>query len=412
MTIASIVISQNPVVVASPGEIERTLKQGHGWRENTYRHDLRAEGGFWTCSFSMLGDLDDLRDFSRKGLGAQVQSYTKEGDPAWEGYIHSMELVLPGFSSLSSFESMANRVWVRYTTSTAGEKTGSSAQNYSAEEMARQMLFGDGNTLRSTKYNDLASQARWSVKERVFSGGQMPGATEANNLAQQLLEKVSNPTRPNMQFKSGGGDDRVPYIDVKCRGWWHRFNWEVYTQTANTGNENVSAQQALIIAQFSDLVATSDVRTNTYQVLQRHNADRFASDILIDNTRLGDTSNQRYAVAMLEDRRFRYAPAAENLLTPGAVRYFTRALDPQRKIRDAGQVDVPFALVRPDNWIIAEDLQPYDTTQYATLDANPAAAYIEAVSYSEPNDIQIFSERGQMLDVLIAKAASGNLGGI
>jgi len=406
--IGSVVLTNNPVTEGAV--YGRTLLPGVGLEEGSYQHEIRAMGGFWASQFTLLGTLDELRDFFARGLGMQVQSFGAAGELAWEGYIHELELSLPsGVTLFVSLESMGNRAWVRYNTATDIE-VGSSVQDYDPEALARMLLFGAGGAVRSTKVNDTVSQARYGVKEKVVSGGRMSSSGVADDVAQLVLDKYSDPNRPSIQLDAGQGGQTpgVARITARCRGYGRTLEWVVYNQTINTGNENVSAQQTLVVA-VGEFIAASTVETNTLQVPQAHDADRRALDILFDNARLGDTSNNRWVAAVLEGRRFHYRAAASPATAP---RYTVQAMDANRRILAAGQAVTPLELVRPDAWLKVQGLYPFDLTPYASLDSDPSAVYLEAVTYSEPGNLDIAGERNQLLDVVLARAAVQNAGAV
>lgn len=400
--IGSISISRNPVLTQSP-HIERTLLPDQGWRAGTYRHETRAQGGFWSASFEMLGPLDALRDFLQKGLAAHVQSFTPAGELAWEGYVHEMDLALPGGLSLSvSLDLLANKVWTRYNT-TSDVEVGSTVQDYDPEALARALLFGAGGAVRSAVAEDAASQARWGIREKVLSGGRLASSGVADDIAALYLARFANPTRPSLRIQAGVNQDDIG-LTVTCHGYWRTLEWRTYKQTAATLTEDVSAQIDLVVTAAGQFVAESRVAANTLQVPQVHDADRRAADILLDAARLGDASNNRYAIGVYENRILHYEQA------PTALAYSLQALAERKAIRALGQAEIPLPLVRPNRWLLAEGVYPYDVTDYATLDENPAAAYIEAVVYQEPGQLQIVSERNRLIDQLLARAALSNTG--
>jgi len=90
-----------------------------------------------------------------------------------------------------------------------------------------------------------------------------------------------------------------------------------------------------------------------------------------------------------------------------AVKYFHDINDPAGRIfDDLGRVVPPWEL-EPDNWIRVTGLFLPTSTKYASFTQDPELAYIEEVSFSVRGGLRIKTNRGEMTEVLLARAAGG-----
>ena len=90
-----------------------------------------------------------------------------------------------------------------------------------------------------------------------------------------------------------------------------------------------------------------------------------------------------------------------------AVKYFHDINDPGgRIIDDTGRIVPPWE-VRPNNWIRVTGLFLPTTTIYESFAHDPELAYIEEVGYSIRGGLRIKTNRGELTEVLLARAAGG-----
>jgi len=90
-----------------------------------------------------------------------------------------------------------------------------------------------------------------------------------------------------------------------------------------------------------------------------------------------------------------------------AVKYFHDIYDPGGRIfDDLGKVVAPWE-VRPNNWIKVTGLGLPTPKEYASFVKDPTLAYIEEVSFSSRGGLRIKTNRGEMTDVLLARASGG-----
>lgn len=194
---ASIVITHNVEMLRNRGFVANL--EPPDWER--YTHEIRDVGGFWASSFNLLLPEEELLEMFEQGLDREVVITAESGVEVWEGYIDELALTIRGVELRKSLNRMANRVWVRYSS-------------------------GGMSGVRSTIYDDAASQAKYGIKHRVFSGGQAINAGQANQAAQVLLSRLKSPDNPSMRW-TGSTEERM-VMSVRCKGWWQKFYWQVY----------------------------------------------------------------------------------------------------------------------------------------------------------------------------------------
>lgn len=90
-----------------------------------------------------------------------------------------------------------------------------------------------------------------------------------------------------------------------------------------------------------------------------------------------------------------------------SVKYFHDINDPQGRIYDdLGRVVMPWEL-KPDNWIRVSGLFLPTSRKYASFTQDPELAYIEEVQFSVRGGLRIKTSRGELTEVLLARAAGG-----
>jgi hypothetical protein len=90
-----------------------------------------------------------------------------------------------------------------------------------------------------------------------------------------------------------------------------------------------------------------------------------------------------------------------------AVKYFHDIYDPGGRIfDDLGKVVPPWEL-KPNNWIKVTGLFLPSSKVYSSFVQDPTVAYIEEVTFSARGGLRIKTNRGEMTDVLLARASGG-----
>ena len=102
---------------------------------------------------------------------------------------------------------------------------------------------------------------------------------------------------------------------------------------------------------------------------------------------------------------FALKPAAAGIQR--AVTYFHDVNDPAGRIYDdKGRIIQPWEL-KANNWIRVSGIFSPTSVRYASFTQDPELAFIEEVSYNTRSGLRIKTNRGELTDVLLARAAGG-----
>lgn len=372
-------IGPNPVAQTSA-----ILSQAETFAVEKWKHVINATMGFDTASFQILGNQSDLERLFMFGLAHDVKRYFREGGRfvVWEGFINELTLNLPGVSYTVSMADLANRVRVRYT----------------ALDTSVNPPVASGATTRTATASNTPSQNAFGIKDLVLSAGE----TTATLAAQIRDSALALYRRPRRRSDVSLGSNALS-LDVKCLGYIHTLNWQVYNQTAVTGAQNASVEIGDILTGASQFIAARRISTNTNQIPKFTDFDRTALDLIQAIAQTADANGNRWLAQVLEDRTFYYKQASNE------VRYTRRIADARQEITHAKNgVLVPYELIRPDCYLRTLDVgvgQSFGDSP-ARLQDDMQLMYIEQVEFSEPDGLRLLGSLGDTVQNRIAYLAA------
>lgn len=171
--------------------------------------------------------------WAQDALRRPLEIVDQAGEKAWWGYIHRVEVRHAGFSLVYDLSKLANRVCVEYWQREA-------------------QLEWTGVKTFTPWADDLDSQRRYGVKERVFRLGSMD-ELEALQAHGTLLADHCWP-RPHLT--GSPPTDKGVEVHLECRGWWDTLTWK--TAHFNDGYEGYVRPAQ--IAQYLGRTTTMDAR--------------------------------------------------------------------------------------------------------------------------------------------------------
>jgi len=378
MTIVT--ITHNPIA---------TVRQQYyqDWKVDNYSHRLTATIGFDTCSFDLKGSIEELEDFFYNGLGRMITRWSDDGNlVCWQGQIVEMTLTQPGSQEVISLREMFNRISVRYTPiDTSVNPPTESAETSTAV------------------VNDTVSQGKYGVKQIVVRPSHVDRmtATAAAETGTVLLEQYKEPRRKG-QITTASAE---PKLSIQSEGYMHTLGWAIYNQTGSSGQSanEVVIDAILASSPAGQYVASRNTSATTGRSSQNYyNRDDTALDIIQQIAARGDSADNRWLCAMYENRRVTFAQAYD--INDNVVDYVRRKSDVRQEIRDlSGKLIRPWEL-RPNKWIKTVDLHGWKPTPL-THPEDYQSKYIESVSWSEPDNLNIEGSPGDNLQVLVARMA-------
>jgi hypothetical protein len=277
--VASVLISGNPTLGWE--DYGRTFPR----RElRDIKFSSRDNGGFWDASFNIVDELltrPFLSDFLWSGLARMIYIYNDRGRRVWEGEIDEVVFDSGTVKTHTRLYSIVNKSWVRYLVS--------------------------GTPTRSTVYQDSVSQNHFGIIERVRTGGQIAEAV-ANSIAELQLDWLAWPKAKRKIRK--GGSERPMSLRIACSGFAKRFKHRVYTQTASSGDADASTVIEAVVDDLGQFVVTKEIDTNSQQIPQEFDSDRWAEGILTGIAEAGDPSLHKWVWGMGLDQTFYFKQAA------------------------------------------------------------------------------------------------------
>jgi len=410
-----------------------------------------ANGGDESARWNEGGNADDLWQWINR-LGRGVEVYDPFGSRIWEGLIHGIRAEIDGRSLAFSLDGMSNKVIVMYSyveylcpssgdfningtpsgstlgydNGAGGNPTGESELvglsggttlfNVTQDEEAEiDSVDGAANTITLTdpvpgtwannddlRYgsvmgrdmtawaSDADSQARYGVKERLVSKSGM-NATAAAAERDALLELWRWPLGERGRGPGGGGA-RANFVTVEAVGWWARCRWRLWHWTTR-GVLSAQDQAKLIRAQVLDFLSTDEslVEDIGHSFTQYREDYNTAQQELLALAELGvESTDGRALVGVERGKRLflRGAKTTDEYIMKAGGKWFNAAhqrLEPWR--------------VRPDGYVVAEDLVP--ATVVLAGVADPSRYYLERVEWTWPDVVTPTPLGGRDLETLI-----------
>jgi hypothetical protein len=247
----------------------------------------RAEGGFYRCTFDIHAPRELLWALFFGNLTRQVEVSTPDGRICWEGLIVENTFHHGLIDLRLSIKDVYNKIWMRY------------------------QITGSGVTSRSAISSNAASYNRYGNKEMVLSGGELETASVANQTCDRALRLARRPAAmiDSVTLGKSGGQVPDPYLSILCNGYIETLNWQMYNQTAATGNQSASIEISDIITAKGQFIASALISANGTSVTKVFDSDRSAGGIVADIARLGDWEGYRWLVRMIPGRILVYKQA-------------------------------------------------------------------------------------------------------
>jgi hypothetical protein len=353
---------------------------------DSYSHELRAVGGYWSASMSIQDSQINIEEWIEDGIGRHISVYNPSGQVVWEGFVNEISVNLGNLNQFSIgpliSSEFANRVYASY----------SRIDPTIVPESA-------GTRVNTLRQNDEISQARYGIIERAIS---VPNTTDA--LADQAVTIfLKEHAYPSVSGQSSLSGDQSPTVSLSCLGYWHFLETYIYTvisPSGSSGLQNLSDKiQDVLDAELNGIFSreNTNISTNTSQVKEVDEDERTALDVIKELLQLGDGSSNRYIAGFYADRKFRYEAA------PSEVEY-TQRITGNSGIQSyiGGRID-PWD-VQPGKWLFYPDfLVGRSFPGGINLLRDPRTIFIESVRYTSPYGLQVSGGKYSELDQFLAR---------
>lgn len=342
-----------------------------------YTHTISATGGFESCKIPMALSLDSALGWLQS-LGASMVNYGPDAQVIWEGQLVGVALQVGEETIDLSLGAMANAVRVRY-------QPGIGAQTSTA--------FA----------TDATSIAAYGRKELVYGASGMTTAA-ATALRDALLSDRRQPKSRRAGGAGTGGGASEVRVTLTGAGWYYALDWLTTSSTTSATAVTTEQLKTLITAynvtnvffstSYGDIAASgiSDTQWIDADTPYREKIERLLA--------LGNSSGQRLAYGVYEDRRWRVGQWAG--AAPATIGYVRSLGDGQ--IRTPGGAVVEPWDVRPDAmYQVTELIDPSLPT--GAVDQT-SAFYVERVTCEVSKDgssVRLEPAQSGELNVLLSR---------
>jgi hypothetical protein len=346
----------------------------------SYSHTIAAYGGFLEATISLSGDQSVIEEWYTDGIGRHIVVVNPAGAVCWEGFVNSIEVVMGAFSATRGpLLNVANRVSAMYTPIIEAE----------TEELVT------GTETETTIAEDLVSQQRYGIWEKVINAGTVTD-DDAEYIRDTYLEDNREPSvSSDISFGNSGSDANVT---LHCRGY---IDWLNYAYNDTTDDYVMaSTKVAAVVTAEPNSMLTSSVDTNGILVSSLEDGNRMASAIIEEIVSMGDIYDNRWLYGCYENRVVYYNAA------PTTVEYFTHLTFPHQVVFLNRSSPIDPWDIRPGKWLELLDFRSYGVSP-TDIYENPSTVFIEEVSYTAPNQVQMSGKKIQRVEQLLARLGIG-----
>jgi hypothetical protein len=355
---------------------------------DSYSHTIEAFGGYTTAQFTFKASTTEIDDWLERGLNRHIEVYNPYGGEMWEGFVNQLTYSVGGFSVVRGpLMELANRIWVTY-----------------ASINTLVVPATQGLTVETPLVDNTTSIEKYGLLERIVDGGQRDeiNFSEATRLrdtymAEQrvLTNKTWNPT---------GSSE--PTLTVDCCGYMKRLE-RIYYINAVAGSWTCT--QAITGVLDADLLlnhlfssANASIGTNAVAIAEQREYTP-CDTILRDIVSFGGVAYIRW-LFYIGNGRYATFRAINNVLS-----YIQELHDPAQRVRTINGGDVYPGDVWPGRWMFFPDfaIGRIFEGDITDLPSDPRALFIEAVTFTAPDQLDISGGRTDRLSSLLKEYELG-----
>lgn len=372
------IVAEDPLLKATRGWSERLTDQ-----IQTYSHEIRAIGGYWSSTININDRQDRIEDWIQNGLGRNIRVVDEALSQVFGGFVNKITVKDgPLEFVLGPLMDIENQLAFAY--STLDTTTNPPVSGYRE---------------RTAYANDTSSQALYGILQKVYSIGGSTATLAAQDRDTRIAEKAWPATDRKATLLGGSPGD----LTLEVLGYWHWLTAYVYNQTALTGQIGVSTKmQAVLAAQPNTGLFSTDysrITSNlTVLVPQYENDDRTAEAVMEGLNSVGDASYNRMNCGFYNNRQFVYEPVANE------IRFVQRITSNGAQTDLIGGPVQPWR-VMPNGYLFFADflagrLPPVTA---AGLKSDPRCGRVEVVQYSAPYGLSVNGNPVSTLDQMLAR---------
>ena len=354
----------------------------------SYRHILRALGGYWEAQFTVNAGRDYAEEWLDERLGWHIEVYDEGQQTIFEGFVNEVEVVMGGFSvTRGLLNQAANKVNLAYSTvdtTTTPPTVGMRALTGIAEDNTQQQRYG--------------------IIERVLSAGGCTAA-EATQIRNTWLTDNSRPRTTKRWSNRPAG--RTAFT-VKVLGYVHMMQHYIYSHLTS-GVESLENKLNRVLDQdLNDLLNSTNasvVSASSINVKRYDDKQRTAWAIVKDLVARGDGNFARYVFGVWADRYAVYA------IAPDTVDYHMHIADVAQRVETPVGGEVYPWNVLPGRWVLFTDFLIGRAPPIADPRQDPRALFIEQATYTAPWNLDLQGGRVDRTSQRLAQMGLTGVGG-
>lgn len=334
-----------------------------------YTHDINVFGGYNTARIDLSVNEVDVQAWIESGIGRHIVAFYN-GATVWEGFVDKVSVNFGALQlGVGPLTEICNRVYAKYADFTTNVPT-----------------------LTATA-EDTASQAKYGIRSKVISVGQV-SSTTAEKIRDTYLEENKRPKISQNVSTSNNFS-----LTLECSGYYKMLEYNYF----NAGSTTYTLREKIIDVLFGEpnsIFSTdyTDMEANSLSVFELEVEGRKGLDVIKELVNMGDdATNAKAAFGIYNNRKARYA------IDTGLVKYTQRLREGNVVRSISGQI-VDLHNIQPGYWLRFTDLM-FLSSQDAEPEAidNPSLMYIESVTFTAPNQISIVSGDAESLPRRLAK---------
>lgn len=349
-----------------------------------YSQTILANGGYWSANASLSLRRKDAEEWFASGLMRDVRIYNASGVLRFKGFVNKVEISIGSLSAVRGPAlEIVNKARLGY----------SSIDTSISPPVMGVRIFTDWQS-------DTESQGRYGIMEKILSTG---GVTETNAeyiVTTFLKERRLPRTSETINLGGNGGAT----VKIEILGYIHLLKTYSYNSTS-TGLGNLSTKMTSILAaEPNGYFSGHSIATNTQQVALWEDENQLAWNLVWSLVEKGDSNGNRYILGMYtENQSIRYEPIGTE------VSYLHR-LSQSSQITTLAGVPLSPLDILPGKWLRVPDFLVGRTQDVTDPLQDPRLIFIESVTYSAPNTLQIQAGNISKLQNLLGNFGVSGIG--
>lgn len=340
-----------------------------------YTHQHGADGGYLSCTFTVKVSQRSIDEWLENGLARHITVYNPETEEIFSGFANKVSFGLGSLSaSRGPLFDITNRVLVVYTpiidVTVDPPTTGSATETPIAE--------------------DVDSQAKYGIIEKVISGGQLldDGTTdEAEEVRDLYLAEMKSPYTDEVVTL---GALTEPMMTIEVLGY-HEWLKSYVFNDYNTSTIFVSTKVNNVLDADPNSIFSADrslINENAQLTGELDDENRMAWAVIEELRAVGDASDNRWVFGAGVDRvcYFRSIPTE--------VTYKHSLTSSAQNVTLLDDSEIKPWNVRAGVWVEIVDFLKSQSPLSGTPDRkDPRLLFAETVSYTAPNSLSITGSR-------------------